>query len=133
MTPTEQIKAVAELDGWRPSGKPYPSHDGVDVQWYRKHDMLEDASTLPPYLTSYDAIRPVVKKLVEQPNVGHQFVLHLWEICGLQRLRGSLLLSRIDPPADFRLQVDKIWELFAVPTPAQIAEALLRAYGRWSE
>lgn len=59
MTTTEQIKAIAALDGWVT-----PALDCVTVpkhKWTNKNDGCCYAEC-PPYLTSYDAIIPVIQK-----------------------------------------------------------------------
>lgn len=101
MKPEEQIKALAELDGWEWKSNIH----GVEVwhppgiaewQYYDK---------LPPvkYLTSYDAIIPLIKKL-NQPHC----LVHYDN----DPLQGGAMI---------------------IPTPAQLCEALLRATGKWKE
>lgn len=103
MKPEQQIKALAELDGYAING---PSDDPTMPEdwcfdgkgnncWF---DDLE-------YLTSYDAIIPLVRK---QSWHIHQ---KIWiDLC-------------------FMLKSQHIF----IATPAQLCEALLKATGRWTE
>ena len=97
MTPEQKIKAIAEID---------------DVKFYnnelcrRQIPASEcDCSTrsLKPYLTSYDAIIPVIQKQVLFEEVEDL----IWTM--------------------FRCE----WAFEA--TPAQLAKALLKACGKWVE
>lgn len=104
MTDTEIIKAVAELDGWKfGEGRmaafcqPPPYEFGVVT-----HDKL------PSYLTSLDAIVPVIEKQDE------------WA----QR-------HFIEALQDTTEEISVI-KLF-LATPRQLCEALLRATGKWKE
>ena len=92
MKPEEQIKALAELGGWtiqveaktRPSGDPYSAcHHGTNVwmkpgvKWNElnyqdQREYLRKEFAPPQYLTSYDAIIPVIQK---QP---HEVKCNMW-------------------------------------------------------
>ena len=90
MKPEEQIKALAELDGifldeWRPEN--------------RKHFKI-------PYLTSYDAIIPLIQK----QSYGIIANIH------------DILCTTNDTKYFLR-----------DCSPAQLCEALLRATGKWKE
>ena len=112
MTPDQQIKSLAELDGFseiikiggRLCGKTKELPDIVRT-------MLGDPSfvVLPDYLGSYDAIVPLIQK------------------------QNYAVRSEIFNSFD----TDKGWTSQAVDmllaTPAQLCEALLRATGRWTE
>lgn len=88
-----QIKALAELDGWDKEPTPNTSNAwgviGKKPVWNYRYQ-------LPRYLTSYDAIIPLIQK---QP---------------------------LDVIADVMVRVS-----LHNTTPAQLAEALLRATGKW--
>lgn len=61
MTKQEQIKALAELDGWRrnldiQSGEPRWK---LDDGWIDEESLIESCQN---YLTSYDAIIPLIQK-----------------------------------------------------------------------
>lgn len=56
MNPEAQIKALAELDGW----KCYPAIDGSDAHWICPNEWWHESC--PSYLTSYDAIIPLIQK-----------------------------------------------------------------------
>jgi len=104
MTPDEQIKAVAELDGWMWCEKNHQDNisEKFSIEkkvWYNplKDHWLSEYE-LPPYLTSRDAIVPVIEK---------HWTSDVREIM----LNRQSVLS----------------------TPAQLCEALLRAAGRWTD
>lgn len=84
MNEQDQIKAVAELDRWTPP--PF-------VRFPKE----------PDYLTSYDAIIPVIQK----QDIGVQHSISNWMI------RNELSWFTI--------------------TPAQLCEALLKAVGKWKD
>jgi hypothetical protein len=113
MTTQDQIKALAELDGWRF----VPSHDNsfesaLSEYWISDNDEVAFCHKDAPanYLTSYDAIIPVVKKC--------------WE-------------SQLFAPEKFYQAIPNyyphILSFIQYTTPAQLAEALLRATGKWTE
>jgi len=104
MTNEAQIKALAALDGFTsvmnsqgfgwigiPPLPPPVGHQG-----------------LPNYLTSYDAIIPLIQKCISWPGFKNEF--H----CG------------------FNYNKFSIAEVFTA-TPPQLCEALLRATGKWTE
>lgn len=89
----QQIKALAELDG-------YCSVVG---------------SKEGSYLTSYDAIIPLVDKSVSKQSVKVDF---------LNSLRQILSHEQEGPVSDYAMIVAR---------PEQFCEALLRAHGKWIE
>lgn len=95
MKQEDQIKAMAELDGWKQHAK------YSDVMWnqYQEAHILSD--TLKQYLTSYDAIIPLIQR---QSN-------------------------EIKADAWYRLGCINWGWLDA--TPSQLCEAILRSTGKW--
>ena len=59
MNKDEQIKALAELDGWN-LGPPLVNPQGVIVNQHYNENWR-----LPPYLTSRDAIIPLIEKQIK--------------------------------------------------------------------
>jgi hypothetical protein len=94
MTQQDQIKALAELDGW-------PEMPYADIK---------------QYLTSYDAILPLVQK--QQNIVVEQVICHCLDLGGHEP---ETKVCGMDLIGLFRM------------TPAQLCEALLRATGKWKE
>jgi hypothetical protein len=95
MKPEEQIKALAGLDGWKPHA------DGVG--YYKdRHPFIYGGKSLPFYITSYDAIIPLIQK--QSDGIKSDIVEKLY-------CMGDRQLDR---------------------TPAQLCEALLRATGKWT-
>lgn len=115
MTPHDQIKALAELDGWeflKPHG-----HERNYWLWNNDIPIAGDEEgfdailhVLPPYLTSRDAIVPVIEKCLKDPQIAHIFFLITTQ---------DMLQAKYGHP------------LFA--TPAQLCEALLRSVGKWKD
>ena len=103
MKPEEQIKALAELDGWtniHDNKYGVPASGKTPPDW--KGDGFSSASEdyiLPNYLTSYDAIIPVIQK----------------------------------QPLEVRQRIAASGPISFMVTPAQLSEALLRATGKWKE
>ena len=110
MTEQDQIKALAELDGWdetkyswvHPSGSHYS-------KTANNGRVIPDLDILPRYNTSYDAIIPLIQK----QNVS--------------------VICRIYDTFDG----DCGWTAQAIAmikaTPAQLCKALLQATGKWKE
>lgn len=102
MTTEQQIKALAELDGWKSREHISPIDNKTVIGlWYLKDTQC--VSILPPYLTSYDAIIPVIQKQTNEVKADVWFRL------------GCVNWGWLDA------------------TPAQLCEALLRATGKWEE
>lgn len=117
MTTQEQIKALAELDGYvcidvspplrylTPTGEPAFAYILGDSGWFWTSDT-------PSYLASYDAIIPLIQKqdiqtrtkMVQQLELGFFDELYWWHASNV-----------------------------FVQTPAQLSEALLRATGKWKD
>lgn len=98
MKPEDQIKALAELDGWNHITDQQGGH-----WWARNGEPAVRIYDLPPYLTSYDAIIPLIQRLDSGDAV-----------------RNAL-----------RRKMNNYYPFSA--TPAQLCEALLRATGKWTE
>lgn len=94
MTNEDKIKVLAELDGW----KPLPEG--------RFHPDNPIGQTPPQYLTSYDAIIPLIQK---------QSVLD----------KANTIVNAVaDFPRD-KFVIDA--------TPEQLADALIKAVGKWKD
>jgi hypothetical protein len=106
------ITEVAGLDGWqrRLTGwQKYP------------HAPLTPTEQLPPYLTSRDAIVPVIAKVCNTKLKQRNFSNWLF---GVLRLR----------PGENGWRGDRnCWFYFVTATPATLCEALLRATEKWKE
>lgn len=122
MNAHEQRIEIGKVCGWVCEPDGWWHKDGVSIHGY-----------MPDYTSDLNAMCEAEKTLLHQSNLGHQYILHLWEVTGLQKLRGFLLLSRDNSHREFNLQVDKIWELWVVATPAHRAEAFLRVMGKWQD
>jgi len=115
MNTTEQIKALAELDGWEvmnncnEEGEDYHilSNALTDVLSNWGEGKLEEYTNhFPAYLTSYDAIIPLIQK----QSIGKRWDVH-----------NQLIKLTLQSPS------------WTEATPAQLCEALLRATGKWKE
>lgn len=103
MNQEQQIKALAELDGWKEHVVTIQSeHDYKECRWHSTVDERDDIRRLPNYLTSYDAIIPLMQK---QPR----------------DVRKAMTQTFPNGHVSF------------TTTPAQLCEALLRATGKWIE
>lgn len=112
MKPELQLKACAELDGWKLQyhnlqGENWVKPNG-DIVTLWADSTLHDCNFFPNYLTSYDAIIPLIQK--QDKNTLHK-----------------LLNWLVFQDEGYRLE----WSIFA--TPQQLVEALLRATGKWIE
>ena len=117
MTNEEQIKALAELDGWkfiRIKKGPYNSGgyrlqlNGAEKGGFDDHQKFESVCRIfriPNYLTSYDAIIPLIQR---QARSIKAFV----ERECFNRINSTCLFDS---------------------SPTQLCEALLRATGKWVE
>lgn len=113
MNPTEQIKALAELDGWT---ELFCEQDRT-LWGFRNGRKYSERTPDANYLTSYDAIIPLIQK--QPAGVMIDFTYHLWRI--IER----------DAKRNYNRQYDA-WRL-VIATPAQLCEALLRATGKWKD
>jgi len=121
MNPTEQIKALAELDGFVANAdeefvldNPFsPTGVAIHRKVFRNCRCFVDKH----YLTRYDAIIPLIQK--QPAGVMIDFTYHLWRI--IER----------DAKRNYNRQYDA-WRL-VIATPAQLCEALLRATGKWKD
>lgn len=99
MLEQDQVAALAELDGW----KQHPSQENTYCLYHGtqlKKEAHWQAPVLQRYLTSYDAIIPLIQK---------------------QPLAIRDRIATKGGPISF------------MATPAQLAEKLLRATGKWKE
>ena len=136
MTTQEQIKALAELDGWTwheclmsaDSGDPYSAkfgytgwlHSSVNwdaLDWQQQQSLVDKEPEPPSYLTSYDTIIPLIQK---QDKVTQCEFL-------------AILFRFYVNNADHDLNYMTVWPMTFALTPSQLCEALLRATGKWKE
>lgn len=101
MTTEEQIKALAELDGITPV---FDRGNNCWCSGYSGSDM--SCVGFKPYLTSYDAIIPLIQKQPKEVQWG------AWQFVADE---ASPFLDTFNA------------------TPTQLCEALLRATGKWKE
>lgn len=108
MNTEKQIKALAELDGWKYYENPQDNTHCFDGKhrWFNTSTGCCYHKCEPSYLTSYDAIIPLIQKQTIDIKIRtHNWVLQLMAID----------MHRYDVK------------------PAQLCEALLRATGKWEE
>lgn len=117
MTEKDQTKAIAELDGWsrRPDLDYVTGHDCLMHEVWGRDQESCDQIFLGKYLTSRDAIVPVIAK--ESPHIQIQFV--------------DFLAEFFDGWKEDFDDIDVAKMICA--SPAQMAEALLRATGKWRD
>jgi len=115
MNPNDKIKAVAELDGWKIIPPPSEAWSDPSLKPPKKTAWFEngwdDPLYLPAYLTSRDAIVPVIERQDDFAKI--QTANYLYQVC-----------RQIHDDKDV---------CFMLATPAQLCEALLRAAGRWTD
>jgi len=109
MTPEQQLKALAELDGFKIESRTYQYDGELHHYSYITQGDGNQYNNLPSYLTSYDAIIPLVQK----QNLNVINIMRTWLVANVV----------------IRLPFF-VW-LWA--TPAQLCESLLRATGKWIE
>ena len=108
MTPQKQIQILAGADGWK------MSQGDVDCQTAHYEicgEPLKESNFYPDYLTSYDAIIPlIVKWCGDDEDRWRNF------------LRTTGLMEKYNPLRDVFKS-----------TPSQLSTALIRAMGKWEE
>lgn len=122
MTLEQQIKALAELDGWTEvyyfeyRGGIGEDDDSVPFGWYgtKNKDCIRQGQKVPNYLTSYDAIIPLRVKVCNTS---------ILKVAWLNSAR-SILARRIKLVSDFDIASIK---------PDEDCEALLRATNKWKD
>jgi hypothetical protein len=103
------IRSVAEFDGWNETKLAGIAH----IFWERaEHGPCNCIPSLPPYLSSLDAIVPVVRKLEGRAQIDFE----------------SYLLARVEKLKSYATGFD-----MTVAEPRQYCEALLRTIGKWRE
>lgn len=122
MTEQDQIKALAELDGWHQqevfesSFADSTKQVSAGLRWTRM-DSLRFERKLPDYLTSYDAIIPLIQKQLDTV-----FNCFLDNLC--------IIKNSDDAEMDGSYsELRMMW----MATPTQLCEALLRATGKWKD
>lgn len=115
MTTEQQIRALAELDG----KCSHPQDQIVSEEWEDGNDGGTDwtcklckqdphYSPCPAYLTSYDAIIPLIQRQTTKTHM----------------LMFEIMCRRIHAES---------YEVWFESTPSQLCEALLRSTGKWVE
>ncbi len=118
MNKQDQIKALAELDGF--THVCVTRLDFQDRWWAIKGNETTKTACVPNYLTSYDAIIPLIQKQWSHRGLDfeYRFIQCLCEVVpGMQTNSTSFSY-----PECFTL---------TTRTPSQLCEALLRATGKW--
>jgi hypothetical protein len=114
MTNEDKIKALAELDGW--TCEPEPEGSTNPFAWWKDGDRHPSVPAnnifyyIPKYLTSYNAIIPLIQKL----SAGNA---------------GKALHERIE----YLLWTHYRLEYMTQANPSQLCDALLRATGKRKE
>lgn len=111
MKPEDQIKALAELDGFESAN--VPNFEERFVWWNLKSKEWECPKE---YLTSLDAIMPVVEK-------------HIWKE-GISGFAKSLFVT-LDNMSYKNLHPDILVGCVISATAEQLCETLLRATNQW--
>ena len=105
LSPTDKIKLAAELDGWTDVKFYVLGHKPDGITALARSRSADYRCDLPDYLTSYDAIIPLIQKQTPQVK------WHIWDT--LSNLIGG-----------------GIWESLIEATPSQLLDALLVATGK---
>jgi hypothetical protein len=118
MTDQDQIKAIAELDGWEYA---HNDADGGSSGWRHGKQgnllTIEQVTEFHSYLTSRDAIVPVIDKICKDD-------VHKW--CDVIDA-----FCKICHPVNYTALQVSISLMRA--TPSQLSEALLRATDKWKD
>jgi hypothetical protein len=135
MKPEEQIKALAELDGWIPVlckvqewNEELGAYTQVQKQLFERQlaVCLERVSEkkLPPYLTSYDAIIPLIQKCTNDTKRDMFYLL-------IQA--HGLTIEVLPYETQIRITHLQFAQVMFDSTSAQLCEALLRSTEKWKE
>lgn len=125
MTDQQLIIAVAKLDGWVPSRliPPMPLGMGNAMSRHKQMWLKQDNNTeweeyqMPRYLTSRDAIIPVIEKVINTKDEVWTFSVNL-----------SKILTETDEDYQELSPVDYI-----TATAQQLSIALVKSTGNWTE
>jgi hypothetical protein len=114
MTDDEIIIEVAKLDGWTFGDRVTDKKTGISWDVYRKGEQHGSiyVGTLPKYLTSRDAIMPVIEKQENHVKVD--------------------LVHQLDDGLFNNWQPSQVVAVL-LSTPRQLCIALLKATGKWRE
>lgn len=107
MTQTEKIIALAELEGIKV--RPYKSFSEVPIGVPLGEGRF--SWKLPPYLTSHDALQPLLEKVTEEQ----------WGNMSMEVMKLG------------RTPFQSFTELCLTLTPEQKADCILKACGKWKE
>lgn len=104
MTQTEKIIGLAELEGWKPR---------AHGQWSQNSNLFlcKKENELPPYLTSHDALQPLLDKMTEEQ----------WGKMSMEVMKLG------------KKPFQTFTELCLTLTPEQKTECILKACGKWKE
>ena len=109
MNSNDQIKALAELDGWVELEVNKSNTGLIGYRYSHKYAKLSGKELIPPYLTSLDAIVPVIEKQDDNTRRKISSLLSTKEA-----FKGAI--------CDYFFQ-----------TASNLSEALLRATGKWKD
>jgi hypothetical protein len=114
MNDQDIIKAIAELDGWMPKDC---ENDYIFVKQLGNSTLQVHETNLPPYLTSRDAIVPLINRLIEE-----------------RKLTGTQLGNFFKWTGAGMMSVDyQNYIVLLKCEPLKLCKALLRATGKWIE
>jgi hypothetical protein len=124
MTTEQKIMACAELDGFERCPDASCAYRKAQ-HWHKDMRVFfpEPYSNpmLPQYLTSHDAILPLIAKL--DPHKRNDFISELWTVCGFEATSPNFWTEY-----NFRAMFGLI-----TATPSQLTDALLKATGMWKD
>lgn len=121
MTDTQLIIAVTKLDGWIREESEHLTFKSRIVWWIKRIGTFERRIAqveLPPYLTSRDAIIPVIERQAQKVSVGRKICD---EVLGFSTSGDSIDIN--------------YWcvQRLVCATPKQLSIALVKATGNWIE
>lgn len=122
MTREEKIKVLAELGGWKwldhPDTKEATKNFTLPDKWVIQPDgVLNFPHNTPRYLTSYDAIIPLVKKR-----------------CAGNALLEQTFINEIERGICSGFHAARTVGFFPIAAePEQLADALIKSLGKWKE
>lgn len=117
ITDQQIIIEVAKLDGFEEHPKHHYYFRNGDINGERVLDSFKFPEFAPNYLTSRDAIIPVIEKVVNTKEDVWNFSVNL-----------SKILTDTDEDYQELSPVD-----YLLSTPKQLSTALLKATGKWTE
>ena len=115
MTKEKQIEVLLELDGWEISSDYSQFKSPKHENWQgRGYTGIWDC--VPKYLDSRDAIIPLIAKYINKTAFNYKIFLTFLQKSAKVDMNGRNLMVT-----------------FLLAPPAKLAEALIRALGKWEE